>query len=105
RHDLEVPGGAVQGRLVVHHDLLDIAGEHVAERPHQEIALAVEEAWLVAGAPALLHVLPEPLEVREVALELDLVPLHPGGAEDEAEALGELELVEDLAHLAALLLV
>ena len=52
-----------------------------------------------------LHVFPEPLEVGQVALELELAAVHPRGADDEPEALGELELVEDVAHGAALLLV
>ena len=105
RDDLHEPRGPLHRDLVVDDDLADLVGQHVAERADQKVALAVEQARLAARALATLHVLPQPLQVRQVALEIGLGAVHPRRAEDEAEALGQLELVEDLPHLAPLLLV
>ena len=46
--------------------------------------------------------LPEPQQVGQVARELALGSLQAGGPDDEAQALGGIQLVHDLAELAAL---
>src|SRR5262249_30994441 len=49
--------------------------------------------------------LPQPRQVGQVALQLLLVLVLAGGADDEAKALGRLQVVEHVAQTAALVLV
>ena len=97
--------GAADGGRVVDDDLIDLARPDVAQGPHEQVALGVEQAGLVALAQSLVDVLPKPLEVGEVALQFGLGLVHARGAQDEAEFLGQVERVEDLTHGPALVLV
>ena len=105
RHHLQEGLGAGEGALAVHHDGLDAVVGHVADGADQEVALRVERAGRARGVRAAFHGLPEALEVDGVALQLGLGAVEAGRAQDEAEALRQLEAVEDAAHLAALVLV
>src|SRR5205085_156420 len=49
--------------------------------------------------------LPEAGEVHEVALQLLLVAILAGGADDEPETLGRIQLMHDVAEAAATLVV
>ena len=105
RDDLEEAAGPLERLVVVDDNFIHVRGQLIAQRAHEEIALGIQQPGLVAlGAPSL-HVLVQTHEVREVALELHLRALEPGGSQDETEPLGQIELIEDLTHLAALLLV
>ena len=105
RDDLEEGLRAVERGLAVDHDAVDRRIDRVADRAQQDVALGVELAGRADRVHALLHHLPEAGEVLRVAGELAAGGVESGGAEDEAEALGQVERVEDLPHLAAALLV
>ncbi len=96
RGDLDESGDALEGGLRIDHDARHLAGEQVADGTHEQVALGVEQAGLLALFPSCLHVFPETGEVGQIALEFGLGAVEAGGSQDEAEALGQLELREDL---------
>ena len=105
RDDLSELRGPGQRLLIVDHDLRAFGGGQVAQGAHEQVRLGVEQSRPGALAPSRLHVLPQALQVGQVAFEFGLGPVKPGCADDEPEALGQVQLVEHLAHLPADLLV
>src|SRR5262249_52181889 len=77
----------------------------VADGPRDHVRFLVDRR----GGACLLDPaeddLPEPEQVGEVAGQLALGPFQPGGADDEPEPLGGIQLVHDLAQLPPLALV
>ena len=94
-----------EGRLAVDHDRGDARVEHVAQRAQEQVALGVELAGSAHRVHALLHHLPKSGEVGRVAGKVGLRRGEAGGAKDEAEALGQVQRVEDPPHLLPLRLV
>ena len=105
RDDLEEGLRAVERGLAVDHDAVDRRIDRVADGAQEDVALGVELAGRADRVHALLHHLPEAGEVLRVAGELAAGRVESGGPQDEPEALGQVERVEDLPHLAAALLV
>ena len=105
RDHLEERLRAVERGLAVDDDAVDRCVDRVADRAQQDVALRIELAGGADGLHALLHHIPEPREVLRVAGELRARRLEARGAQDEAEALAQVERVEDLAHPAPAVLV
>src|SRR5262249_4307498 len=91
RHDdLEEFLGVGEGRGLVHPDRVDVVGERVADGPRDHVAFLVDLRRRLELLDASDDDLPEARQVRQVALQLLLVLVHAGGADDEAEALWRL---------------
>ena len=103
--DLEERLRAVECALAVAHDAVDGHVDRVADGAEKDVALRVQLAGCAHRVHALVHHLPQAGEVLRIARELGARGVEAGGAQDEAEALGQVERVEDLPHLAAALLV
>ncbi len=82
-------------------DRVDVAGEDIADRADDHVAFLVD----IHRAGGLLDAaddhFPEPQQVGEVAGEFFLGAFGAGGADDEADALGRVELAKDIAEPAA----
>ena len=102
RHDdLQKLLGPLEGLGLVDVDRVDVAGEDVADRADDHVAFFVD----VHRAGGLLDAaddhFPQPQQIGEVAREFFLGAVGAGGADDEADALGRVELAEDVAEAAA----
>ena len=106
RHDdlQELLGMLERGRLI-DPDRVDVVGEGVADGPRDHVAFLIDFRRPFELADAAHDYLPEARQIGEVALQLFLGLIDARGADDEAEPLGRLELVENLAQAAALLVV
>ena len=94
---------ALEDLFVVDVDLVDVRGEEVANRAQHDVVLAVDQRRRALVARRLEHALPEPLQVREIARQLGGFLVEPGGgAHDQAEALGRIEVRHQLAQAQAL---
>ena len=88
RHDdLQELLGVLEGRRLVDPDGVDVGGEDVADGPRDHVAFLVDLGRRLQLLDAADDDLPEPRQVGEVALQLLLVRVEAGGADDEAEAL------------------
>ena len=102
RHDdLQELLGPLERLRLVDVDRVDVAGEDVADRADDHVAFFVD----IHRAGGLLDAadddFPEPQQVGEVARQFLLGAVGAGGADDEADALGRVELAEDVAEAAA----
>ena len=106
RHDdLQELLGPLVGVRLVDVDRVDVAGEDVADRADDHVAFFVDvDRRRVLLDPADDH-LPQPQQVGQVAREFLLGAVDAGGADDEAEALGRIELAQDVAEAAAVFVV
>ena len=77
------------------HDLIDLARIEVADGALYEAAFLVDELRRGGAERQLAHVLPEPQQVFEVALDLALGAVGAGGAQDDAHAFRNFELRGD----------
>ncbi len=91
--------------LAVHHDRFDMFVRHVANRTNEKIALRVENARRASRRRSLLEDIPQALEIREIAGEFRLRAVETRSSQNEPEALGEIELIENFSHRAALVFV
>ncbi len=91
--------------FVVDDDGVDVGGEDVADGAGDEVALGVELHGAGAGVALFDEGLPEAGEVGEVALDFGFGFSDAGGADDEADVLGRLEGIENLAEAAAFFVV
>ena len=103
--DLEEVLGPLEGRGLVDPDRVDLRGEDIPDRPDDHVRFLIDRRRCAGLLDAAEDDLPEPQEIGEVAGQLALGPLEPGGPDDEAQSLGGIELEHDLAELAALALV
>jgi hypothetical protein len=87
----------------VDEDLADVGLEEVADGAHHQARLQVDEAGALLLARRRLDGVPELQEVVQVPLHLLERAADAGRARDEAHALGDLELVHDLAQLVPVL--
>ena len=99
-HAHEFLGVAVAG-LAGDDDLLDVLGVEVADRALDERAFLVHQRRRARFEREIAHLLPDPQQVFEVALHLQLGARGAGGAQDHAHALRHVELLGDLAQLLA----
>ena len=76
-------------------DLVDVLGVEVADGPLDEVAFLVDEAGRGRLQRHVAHAFPQAQQVLVVALDLLLGARRARGADDEAHALGHLELVGD----------
>ena len=82
-------------------DLVDVLGVEVADRALGERAFLVDQRRRGRFQRQVADLLPDPQQVFEVALDLGLGAGGAGGAQDDAHALRNLELLGDLAKLLA----
>ena len=94
QHAHEVVRLAMRG-IASDHDLVDILGVQVANGPLDEVAFLVNEAWRGRLQGHVAHAFPQAQQVLVVALDLLLGARRARRADDEAHALGHLELVGD----------
>ena len=76
--------------LALDDHFVDLAVIQIADRPFDEVAVAVDQRRRSARQSPLADLIPQPREVIEVALDLDLGALQPGGADDEAHGRGQV---------------
>ena len=84
--------GRLVAFLALDHDFLDVAVVDVADRALDEVAVRMDQCRRNRGERLFADLVPHAGEVIEVALDLGLGAAHPGGADDQAHALGELEV-------------
>ena len=93
----------MDGFLIVANDLVDFVGEEVAHGALDEVGL-LEDA---GGRGLVLHLLPRSCaiarEQAEIADEIARTLAFADGADDDAHALRDVELLENLAKPLALL--
>ena len=94
--------GPLEGRGLVDPDRVDLGGEDVADGADDHVRFLVDRRRRLGLLDPAQDDLPEPQQVGQVAGQLALGPFEAGGADDEAQALGRIQLVHDLAELAAL---
>ena len=102
RHDdLQELFGPLEGGRLVDVDRVDVAGEDVANRADDHVAFFVDVDRAGCFLDAADDDLPQPQQVGEIAREFFLGAVGAGGADDEADAFGRIELAEDIAQAAA----
>ena len=94
-HAHEVLGLAV-GVLAGDDDLVDVLVVEVADRSLDQRALLVDQGRGGGAQRQFAHVLPQPEQVFEVALDLGPRAGGPGGAQDHAHAFRHLEIGDHL---------
>ena len=96
RHQhLHQPAGTLVGLLALDQHLLDVARVEVAQRALDEVALLVDQARGDALERGVAHLAPQAHEILVVALDLGLVPLGAGRADDQPHAGRHLEVGGD----------
>src|SRR5712692_2694303 len=95
----------LEGTGLVHPNGVDVAGKGVSDGSRNHIAFLVDLGRRLELLDAPNHHLPEPCQIGEIALELFLGLVDARRADDEAQPLGWLKLVENLAQPMALLIV
>ena len=98
-------GHALPRGLVVNNNVADGFINHFANSAQQNIAFGVQLRGRANRVDALGHGLPQALQVRGVALQFGATAIKASGAKNKSKALGQFKRVQNLAHLAALLLV
>ena len=84
-------------------DLVDVLGVEIADRALGERAFLVHQRRRGGFQGQVADLLPDAQQIFEVALDLGLGARGAGGAQDDAHALRNLELLGDLAKLLAIL--
>jgi hypothetical protein len=92
----------LKDRLGVDQDLADIGLKQIADRADHETAFLVDQERAFLRAVGFFNRAPELNEVIQVPLQLLGRAADAGGAADGAHALGDLQLIHDLAQLGAL---
>ena len=72
-------------------DLADILVVQVADRALDQAAFLVDQDRCGGGEGQIADVVPQPHQIIEIALDLFLLAGGPGGAQDDAHALGHVE--------------
>ncbi len=81
--------------LALDDHLVDLAGVDVADGALHEVRIFVDQRWCLGLQRVLTDAVPEPREIVEVALDLDLGTREARGADDAAHGLGQLHLGHD----------
>ena len=90
----EILGGAI-ARFAFDHDLFDFAIIDVADGALDQIAVRMDQRGRACNQRVFADFVPQPGEVVEVALDLGLGALQPGGAHDAAHRLGQRHFRDD----------
>ena len=93
------------GGLVVDGHAVDVFGEPVADDALDEVGLGVDAGGGAHGLDVVLELAPDVEDVAEVAAEGALVGAGADGTDDDADAGGQGETIEDLLEAEALLAV
>ena len=94
---LQVADDPLLGALVVDDQLLEVAGEQIADDAERQLGLLVEERRRLRALRPGLDFLPEPLQEDEVALDV-LGGRALGGRTDDDAALLDVERLDDVAE-------
>ena len=97
------PLGRAIALLALDQHFLDVSRVEVAHGALDKVAFFVDQLGRNALQRGLANLVPQAQQILVVALDLALVALLPGGADDQPHAGGNLELVRDLLELAAVL--
>ena len=92
--------GCLIGIAAVDQDLLDLLGIEIADGALDQAGFLVDQGRRARLQGQLADLVPRAHQIVEVALDLRLVALHPGGSHDDPHAVGDLQLAQDLAQLA-----
>ena len=92
--------GGLVAFLAVDHDLVDVARVEIADRALDEVALLVDQRRRRRFEREVPDLVPEAQQIFEVALDLGLGALAAGGADDDAHALGQIEIAHHLLEAA-----
>src|SRR5262249_31472793 len=98
---LQVAGDALVRGLVVDDRALEVLGEEVADDAERQLRLLVDERGRAHFPIVLLDLVPQALQEDEVALDV-LGARSLGRGADDDSALGQVELLEDVAQARAL---
>ena len=93
-HAHEILGLPV-GFVARHENLVYVLGVEIADRPLHQAAFLVDEGRRDGFQRELAHVLPEPEQVLEVALDLRLGARGARGAQDDAHPLRYVQFADD----------
>ena len=105
RNNIEKCLRAMKRTLTVDDNSIDRRIDRIANCSKENVALGVKAAWRANGVHAPLHHIPESREVLRIAGEFSSRGVETSGPQNKSKALGKVERVEDLPHLAASLLV
>ena len=94
-HAHEVLGLAI-AFVAGHQDLVDVLVVEVADRALDQRSLLIDEVGRRRLQRQVAHILPQPHQVLEIALDLGLGAAGAGGAQDHAHALRHFQLGGDL---------
>ena len=90
----EILGGAVS-RFAFDHHFLDVAVVDVADRALDQVAVRMDQRRRGRFHRGFADLVPQAGKIVEIALDLGLGALQPGGAHDAAHRLGQRELGDD----------
>src|SRR5579885_1452284 len=100
QHAHEGFGGLVAFFALDQH-LVDVAGVEVADRALDQVAFLVDQRRRARFERQVANLVPQPQQIFVVALDLGLGALGPGGADDDPDAFGDVEVFENLLQPAA----
>ena len=103
QHALHELDGFLVDRRAVDQDFADVVREVVAQRAHDGVAFLIDQERRGPRDDDLLDGFPDAQQVVEVPLELFGRAADPGRAHDAAHAVGDLQVLEGLAHRVAFL--
>ena len=103
--DFEERLGAIERAFAVHHDAIDRCVNRIANGAQENVTLGVQPAWRAHSIAAFVHDFPQTLQILCVAREFGARGIKSRSAQDEPKSLGQIEGIEDLAHLAPTLFI
>src|SRR6202035_1375700 len=83
-------------------DFVDILAVEIADRALDQRAFLVNELWRRGFERQVAHGFPQPQQIFEIALDLDLGAARSRGAQDDAHALGDFEVGRGLLEAGAI---
>ena len=93
----------LDGRLrVVHDDTIEIRRVHVPNGSGDEVGFLIEFGRRLQFLDATGDRLPQTREIVQIALEVAFGTTKPGRSQDESDARGKVQLLEQITHGAAL---
>ena len=95
-HALEVARRALEDLLAVDQHLADVRGEQIPDGPQHQVPFAEDQRRGLGLLGGPLDLAPEAHQIAQVAGERGLRLVNAGGADDEAEPLLQVELLENL---------
>src|SRR5579862_74646 len=83
-------------------DFVDVLAVEVADRALDQRAFLVNQLWRRGFERQVAHGLPQPQQIFEIALDLELGAARSRGAQDDAHALGDFEVGGGLLEAGAI---